>query len=89
MDIDLSRHLSGFFHVHIEVEKVLQSRHGAKRFELVSERLRLSCGSASACSSLVRFGLRTHSCDALMSLDLLLGVEGCLSLIVPELPGRL
>ena len=68
--------------MHIIVEKVLQSRHFPQRFELLAIAL-LFLGR------LLWLRLGTDARDAFDSLDLVLGVEGCLSLVIPELPGCL
>ena len=89
VDVNLAWHLGGLLHVDIEVEEVLEGGHAAEGLELVSERGWLCGDSASAGGALFWSGLRAHSSDALMSLDLLLRIERCLPLIVPELPSRL
>ncbi len=83
MDVDFSRHLSRFLHVDIVVEEVLKCGHLPERLQLVPV-ARSFCGE-----SFLWFRLRSHSNDALDRRLLLLCVERSLSLVVPELPGRL
>ena len=82
MNVDLSRHLRRLLHVHIVVEEVLQGGDLAKRLELVSVAL---LGAARAADPL-GLGLGADARDAIDRLQLLLGVERCLALVVPELP---
>ena len=81
MDVDLPWHLCRLLHVHIIVEEVLQGWHLSQWLKLVSVAFWLERGS------LLNLRLRTNSNDTLDSLLLLLGIEGSLALIVPELPG--
>ena len=82
MDVDLSRHFRGLLHVDIVVEEVLDGRHLAKRAELLAETLGLL-------RTLVWLGLRADTSDTLDCLGLVLRVERCLALVVPELPSCL
>ena len=83
MDVDFARHLSWLLHVHIVVEEVLKGGHFAERLELVTIALRLLR------RRLLNPWLRSDPRNPLYRLLLLLRVEGCLSLIVPELPRSL
>ena len=82
MDVYLSWHLRWLLHVNIVVEEVLDSRHLAKRTELLAETL-------SLLRTLVWLGLRANTSDTLDCLSLVLRVERCLALVVPELPSCL
>ena len=82
VDVDFSRHLGGLLHVHVVIEEVLDGGHLAKRAELLAKALSLR-------RVLVWLGLRPDASDALNRLSLMLRVERCLALIVPELPGCL
>ena len=83
MDVDLTRHLRGLLHVHIVVEEVLEGGHLAERLQLVTIALRLLW------RRLFYPRLGADSRNPLYRLLLLLRVEGCLSLVVPELPRSL
>ena len=79
-DIDLPWHLIWLLHVHIVVEEVLNCGDQPQRLQLVSV--------ASLHGLSIHFGLCANLGDTLDGLDLILGVEGRLSLVVPELPTR-
>ena len=87
MNVDLSRHLGRLLHVHIVVEEVLEGRDLSQRLQLVSIAL-LALRWASRAGPF-RLGLGSYPCDPVDRLLLLLGVERCLPLVVPELPSGL
>ena len=80
MDVDLTGHLRRLLHVHIVVEEVLEGGHLAERLQLVTIALRLLR------RRLLYSWLGADPRNPLYRLLLLLSVEGCLSLVVPELP---
>lgn len=71
--------------MHIVVEEVLKSGDLAERFELVSVALFALLHTAGA-ARFFGFGLGSDARDAIDRLQLVLGVERCLPLVVPELP---
>ena len=83
MDVDLARHLRRLLHVHIVVEEVLEGGHFAEWLKLVTIALCLLR------RGLLNPRLRPDPRNPLYRLLLLLRVEGCLSLVVPELPRSL
>lgn len=82
MNINLSGHLRRLLHVHIVVEEVLKGGDLAQRLELVLVALLVLARSGG----FLRLGLRTDASDTIDRLQLLLGVEWCLPLVIPELP---
>lgn len=82
VNIDLSGHLRRLLHVHIVVEEVLEGGDLAQRLELVLVALLV----VARVVDFLRLRLGTDASDAIDRLQLLLGVEWCLPLVVPELP---
>ena len=84
MNIDLPRHLRRLLHVHIVVEEVLQGGDLAQRLQLVPIALLALLGAGGG--GPLGLGLGADASDSIDRLELLLSVEWCLPLIVPELP---